>query len=169
MSRALLLTGGLATGKTAVAREVVAAAAERALRIAAIDLDWLGWATGATVGVDELIGRNLTDVAANYAQAGIVNLVLARAVLNALSLQAVREALPGWEVMVVRLEASRSTLVRRVRARDSGAELEEHLAEIDEITERAIKSAPSAPVVLNEERTLREAALEVMRLAHWID
>ncbi len=168
-SRALLLTGGLATGKTAVAREVVAAAAERALRVAAVDLDWLGWATGATLGVDELIGRNLTDVAANYAQAGIDDLVLARAVLNPLSLRAVREALPGWEVMVVRLDASRSTLVGRVRARDSGAELDEHLAEIDEITERAINTAPSAPVVLNEERTLREVALEVMRLARWID
>ena len=168
-SRALLLTGGVATGKTAVAREVVAAAAERALRVAAIDLDWLGWATGATLSVDELIGRNLTDVAANYAQAGIDDLVLARALLNPLSLQAVREALPGWEVVVVRLDASRSTLEGRVRARDSGAELDEHLAEIDEMTERALKTAPSAPVVLNEERTLREVALEVMRLARWID
>jgi len=40
-SRVLVLTGGLATGKTAVAREVVAAAAELGLFVAAIDLDWL--------------------------------------------------------------------------------------------------------------------------------
>jgi hypothetical protein len=164
----LILTGGLATGKTAVAQEVVAAAADLTLSVAAIDLDWLGWATGGTRDLDELIGRNLTDVAANYAQAGIENLVLARAVLSPSSLQSVREALPGWNVTVVRLHASRATVERRVRARDSGAELEEHLAEIDEVTARAIKTVPSAPVVLNEDRTLREVALEVMRLARWI-
>ena len=167
--RVLLLTGGLATGKTAVAREVVAAAADLSLRVAAIDLDWLGWATGGTLGVDELIGCNLTDIAANYAQASIENLVLARTVLSRSSLQRIRQALPGREVTVVRLHASRSILDRRIRARDSGAELEEHLAEMDEITERAITTVPSAAVVLNEERALREVALEVMRLAGWIE
>jgi dephospho-CoA kinase len=168
-ARTLLLTGGLATGKTAVAREVVAAAADLGLHVAAIDLDWLCWATGATLGVDELISRNLADIAENYAQAGIDDLVLARAVLSPLSLQAVSEAVPGREVMVVRLHASRATLERRIRARDSGAELEEHLAEIDELSGRAAKTVPSAPVVLNEDRALREVALEVMRLARWID
>jgi hypothetical protein len=167
--RALLLTGGLATGKTAVAREVVAAGADLGLHVAAIDLDWLGWATGATFGVDELIGVNLAGVAANYSEAGIDNLVLARAVLSPLSLQAVSDALPGWEVRVVRLHASRATLERRVRARDSGAELEEHLAAIDEVTDQATKTVPSAPVVLNQERAIREVALEVMRLARWIE
>ena len=165
----LLLTGGLATGKTAVAREVVAAAADLSLRVAAIDLDWLGWAAGATLGVDELIGRNLMAIAANYTRAGIDNLVLARAVLSPSSLQDVREALPEWDLMVVRLDASRATLERRIRARDSGAELGEHLAEIDEFTALAIKTVPSAPVVLNEERPLRDVALEVMRLARWIN
>jgi hypothetical protein len=167
--RALLLTGGLATGKTAVAREVVAAAADLGIHVAAIDLDWLGWATGATLGVDELIGRNLADVAANYAHAGIDDLVLARAVLSPLSLQTVNEALPGWVVIVVRLHASRTILEQRLRARDSGAELDEHLAEIDEVTRRATNTLSSVPVVLNEDRALREVALEVMRLARWID
>jgi len=167
--RVLLLTGGLATGKTAVAREVVAVAADLGLHVAAIDLDWLGWATGATLGIHELIGRNLADIAANYARAGIDDLVLARAVLSPVSLQGVSGSLPGREVVVVRLHASRATLERRVRARDSGAELEEHLAEIDEVNGRATKTVPSAPVVLNEDRALREVALEVMRLARWID
>ena len=167
--RALLLTGGLATGKTAVAREVVAAAADLGLHVAAIDLDWLGWATGATLGVDDLISRNLAAIAENYAQAGIDDLVLARAVLSPISLQSVSEALPGREVIVVRLHASRATVERRVRARDSGAELEEHLAEIDEVDGRTTKTVPSAPVVLNEDRAVREVALEVMRLARWID
>jgi hypothetical protein len=54
-----------------VVKEVVAIASTLGLRAAAIDLDWLGRTTGATVGVDELIARNLTAVAGTYAAAGI--------------------------------------------------------------------------------------------------
>ncbi len=165
----MLLTGGLATGKTAVAREVVAAAGDLGLGVAAIDLDWLGWVTGATVGVDEMIGRNLTHVAATYSQAGIAHLVLARAVLSPSSMDGIKDALRGWRITVVRLHASPATLEIRVRARDSGAELAEHLAALDEMTTRTIKAVPSAPVVLNEGRPLRDVALDVMRLARWID
>lgn len=68
--RAVLLTGSLASGKTAVAQEIVAVAKQLDLRAAAIDVDWLGWATGATVGLDELIARNLSAVADNYVAAG---------------------------------------------------------------------------------------------------
>lgn len=69
--RALLLTGGLATGKTVVIKEVVAIASTRGLRAAAIDLDWLSWTTGATIGVDDLIARNLRAVAGTDAAAGV--------------------------------------------------------------------------------------------------
>jgi molybdopterin-guanine dinucleotide biosynthesis protein len=49
----MLLTGGLATGKTVVVKEVVAIASTLGLRAAAIDVDWLGWATGATLELDD--------------------------------------------------------------------------------------------------------------------
>jgi hypothetical protein len=166
---ALLLTGGLATGKTAVAREVVAAGADLGLSVAAIDLDWLAWMTGATLSVNEVISRNLAQVAATFSQAGVKNLVLARAVMSPLGMDGIKEALPGWQIMVVRLHASRETLEQRLRARDSGAELAEHLAEIDEMTAGTMRTAPTAPVVLNEDRALRAVALEVMRLARWFD
>jgi hypothetical protein len=155
-------------GKTVVAQEVAAASAERGHRVAAIDLDWLAWAAGASVGVDELIGRNLASVAANYAAAGIENLVLARALVNPASLPRISEALPGWNVTVVRLEASRPTLDMRLRARDSGSELESHLAKLDDFTERTKRVSPDALVVVSEGRPLREIALEVIRIAAWI-
>ena len=152
-----------------VAQEVAAAAAERGLRVAAIDLDWLGWASGAALGLDELIGRNLAGVAANYAAAGIDKLVLARALVNPTSLPAISKAMPGWNLTVIRLEAARPALEIRLRARDSGSELESHLAKIDDFTERTRTVSPDAPVVVNEGRPLREVALEVMRIAGWID
>jgi hypothetical protein len=166
--RAVLLTGSLASGKTAVAQEMVAIAKDLGLPAAAIDLDWLSWATGATIGLDELIARNLSAVAGSYAAAGIDRLVLARAIVHSSGLPVVAGALPGWELTVIRLDAPRAALVQRIRERDSGSELREHLAELDEMTRKVIAAAPGARVVANDGRELGDVAREVMRAAGWI-
>jgi hypothetical protein len=166
--RALLLTGGVATGKTIVAKELVAIASTLGLRAAAIDLDWLGWATGATLGLDDLIARNLSAVAGSYAAAGIDHLALARAVVHQGGLQVVAGALTGWDLTVIRLAAPRAALEQRIRARDSGSELREHLSELDEMTEQVSAAAPGAHVVVNDGRDLEDVANEVMRLAGWM-
>lgn len=162
-----MLTGGLATGKTAVAKEVVAIASKLGMRAAALDLDWLGWATGAANGLDAMIARNLSAVADNYAQAGIDRLVMARALVDSSGLQSIAGALAGWELTLIRLTSPRAVVEQRLRARDSGSELREHLAEIDEMTVRVTAAAPSARVVVNDERDLGDVAREVMRLAAW--
>ena len=154
-------------GKSAVAKEVVAVASERDLGVAAIDLDWLGWTSGGSLSVDELINRNLAAVAATYAAAGIEKLVLARAIASTSKLAAIGEALAGWKLTVIRVTGPRPTVEKRIRARDSGAELEEHLGQIDEMTRRTDAAAPDAPVVVNDDGLLRDAALEVIRLAAW--
>jgi hypothetical protein len=162
--RAVLLTGPVASGKTAVAQEMVSVCEELRLAAAAIDLDWLGWSTGGFLRVNELIARNLAAVAANYAAAGIEQVVLARAYVGESSLAAIKESLPRWKLAVVSLEASRETLEERVRGRDSGAELERHLGHIAEGHRRP----HGAQAVINEGRELREVALEVMRIGAWI-
>ena len=165
--RALLLTGGLATGKTVVVKEVVAIASTVGLRAAAIDLDWLGWATGATVGLDDLIARNLTAVAGTYAEVGIDHLALARAVIHPSGLRVVAAALAGWKLTVIRLAAPRSSLEQRIRARDSGSELRDHLSELDEITEQVSAAVPDAHVIVNDGRDIEDVAKEIMRIAGW--
>jgi hypothetical protein len=163
--RAVLVTGPVASGKTAVAQEMVSICEERGLPAAAIDLDWLGWSTGGSIRPNELIARNLAAVAANYAAAGIERLVLARAYVGESNLEALKASLPGWKLAVVSLEASRETLEERVRGRDSGAELEHHLGHIAEGHQRL----HGARAVSNERgRELREVALEVMRIGAWI-
>jgi len=151
-----------------VAKEVIAIASELGLHAAAIDLDWLGWTTTTDTGVDDLIARNLTAVAGNYQAAGIDHLVLARTLVSPRGVENVAGALPGWELRVIRLAAPRSTLEQRIRARDSGAELEEHLAELDEMTQLATDAVPRAHVVINDRRDLGDVAREVMRTAGWI-
>ena len=105
--RAVLLTGPVASGKTAVAQEMVSICEEHGLAAAAIDLDWLGWSTGGSLLVGELIARNLAAVAANYAAAGIEQVVLARAYVGESNLDAIKESLPRWKLAVVSLEGDR--------------------------------------------------------------
>lgn len=150
-----------------MAQEIVAVAAKLGLRAAAIDLDWLGWATGATIGLDELIGRNLEAMAGNYEAAGIDHLVLARALVDPSGLEAIASAL-RWDLTVIRLAAPRAELERRIRARDSGSELQEHLSALDEMTEKVAAAAPGAHVIANRGRELGDVAREVMRIAGWI-
>lgn len=147
---------------------MVAIAKDLGLRAAAIDLDWLGWATGPTIGLDELIARNLSAVAGNYAAAGIDRLVLARAIVDSSGLQVIAEALRDWDLTVVRLDAPRAVLEQRIRERDSGAELRDHLAELDEMTRKVTAAVPGAPVVVNDGRELGDVARDVMRAAGWI-
>lgn len=168
IGRALLLTGALATGKTTTAKEVIAIASDVGLNAAAIDLDWLGWITPISTGVDDLIARNLASVAGNYSAAGIDHLVLARAIISAKALEAVADALTGWELSVVRLIASRLTREQRIRARDTGGELNEHLAGLDETIQRDIEATPGASTVTNDQREVSEVARDVMRAAGWM-
>jgi hypothetical protein len=152
-----------------VTKEVIAIASVVGLHAAAIDLDWLGWTTPLTGRVDDLIARNLTAIAANYAASGIDHLVLARGIVNPDGLEVVAAALPSWKLEVVRLDATTLTMEHRIRARDAGAELEEHLAQLDEMTQRVREATPTAHAVVNDQRAIGDVAREVMRAAGWID
>ncbi|WP_424536709.1 hypothetical protein ACOZ38_43770 [Sphaerisporangium viridialbum] len=157
---ALLLTGGLGSGKTTVAVAVGELLGDAPHAV--IDLDWLCWCTGAAV--HEMLTANLRAVAANFAASGVRRLVLARALLEPAHLAAVREAVPGAALTVVRLTVSERTARDRLRARDRGATLDGHLAEVADF-ERAVRSAaPENAVVHNDGRPVDEVAREVLDL-----
>jgi hypothetical protein len=80
----------------------------------------------------------------------------------------VAAALPEWKLEVVRLDATTATIERRIRARDAGAELAEHLAQLDEIAQRVREATPDVHTVVNDQRELPEVAREVMRAVGWI-
>jgi len=170
MTRAILLTGTLGAGKTAVAVEVGWLLSLRDVRVAVVDLDWLGWAhlgdEGRPGRSDELIAANLAAIWPNYAAAGIDHLVLARLLIRRSGLEGVRAALPGADLKVVRLTASPATLESRLRRRDSGRELDEHLRELAPSAEQSA-AVEADLVVENDGAPLADVAEQVLRRAGW--
>ena len=171
MTRAILITGTLGAGKTAVAVEAGRLLSLREVRVAVVDLDWLGWvhlgAEDRPGRVDELIAANLAALLPNYAAAGIEHLILARLVLRRSGLESVRAALPGADLTVVRLTASPATVEARLRRRESGRELDEHLGEFGPYAEQSA-AVPADVLVANDEAPLAEVAAEVLRAAGWL-
>lgn len=125
MTRAILVTGPVGSGKTTTLLALDELLAERGEPYALVDLDWLCWVQGAPV--EEVLAANLGAVRETYARAGVERLVLARSLVAEDELSALRSALPGVELCVVRLAVPRDVLERRIRLRDTGRELEEHL------------------------------------------
>ncbi|WP_147269093.1 hypothetical protein [Sphaerisporangium album] len=157
---ALLLTGGLGSGKTTVAIAVGELLGDTPHAV--VDLDWLCWCAGAAV--HEMLTANLRAVAATYAAAGVRRLVLARALLEPAHLDAVRRGLPGAALTVVRLTVSADTARARLRVRDRGTTLDGHLAEVEEFQRSVDQAALEDAVVHNDGRPVDDVARDVLTL-----
>jgi hypothetical protein len=95
-------------------------------------------------------------------------LLIARVIEDRKELEGYRRAVPGAEIVVVRLRASPSALQQRVRQRGEGRGLQWHL-------DRAVELAPLMDVqrvedllVETEDRTPGELARETLRLLGWL-
>jgi hypothetical protein len=166
-ARAILLTGTVGSGKT-----VVTIAIGELLKqpYALVDLDWLGWVEPARASLftqRAVLAENLRLIWPTFREAGVERLVLARYVEDRAQLDEFRAALPGVELFVVRLVASQAVIEQRLRARDSGAQLAEHLAETAEFAARGEANALEDAIVANDDRALAEVAAEVLAAAGW--
>jgi adenylylsulfate kinase len=130
--RAILVTGTVGVGKTSTLVAIGDLLAADGEPYALVDLDWLAWlrpdpASGTTV--QDVLVENLRLVTETFRRAGVARLVLARAVRSAGEVDAIRDALAVTGLTVARLVAAPAVVEGRLRARDAGAELAEHLAE----------------------------------------
>ena len=108
---------------------------------------------------DELVER----LAAFWAGTRTERLVLARFLERPEQLRSIRQALPDVDLFVVRLVAPPALIEKRLRARDEGAELEEHLAFLRAGDPSGFEDA----VVEIGNRSPREIATEVLAAAGW--
>ncbi len=136
-----------------------------------MDLDWLGWLhlRSSAITADQLIARNLAAMWPNLREAGMAYAVLARAILGREGLQALRAAVPDTDLVVVRLTASPATIEGRLRRRDSGQELEEHLRESIEMTRVMDREGMEDFAVANDDGSPGQVAQEVLQRVGWID
>ncbi len=116
-SRALLISGVYGAGKSSVLAEIANILESQGAAFAAIDLDWLGWFyVPDGIETEETMGlRNLRTVIANYAEAGVVTYVLAKAIGDEDQLTGLRSAL-AMPLTVVRLVVPRAEIVRRLES-----------------------------------------------------
>ena len=131
--KALLLVGTVGSGKTTVLLELGRCLAERGEPHALVDLDWLAWvdpSPTSELSVHGILAANLAAAVDTFRRAGVTRLVLARHVTRTEELASIKAALGGAELAVVRLEVPVAVLEARIRSRDSGRELEEHLSEL---------------------------------------
>ena len=167
---ALLLTGTVGSGKTAVATEMGLLLEEGELPSAIVDLDWLGWVHLGTAfeGVERLIAGNLAAIWPNLRSAGVRRLVLVRAIHRRDAVDGLRRALPDADVTVVRLSSSGATVKERLQRRDTGPVLEEHLRQAVVMAELMDRAALEDFKVANDGRPLREVAAEILLRAGWV-
>lgn len=170
--RAVLITGTICSGKTAVATEMGEILRESAIPNAVVDLDWLGWVhlgPEQEQPIDGLIAVNLAAILPNYRSAGVLFYLFARSIRTMEQVAALQRALGEPRLVVVRLTASHETIFARLSARDEGEVLEEHLTQAVEFATDQAEAGLADIEVSNDARPIRDVAAEVLVRLGWLD
>ncbi|MDQ3877895.1 MAG: hypothetical protein M3290_06050 [Actinomycetota bacterium] len=133
MSSGVLIAGPLGVGKTSVAIAVGDILHERGAGAAIVDLDWLGWLIGSSVSINEVIAKNLAAIWPNLRAAGAEYLILTRALENRSDAETFRAAVPDVSLVIAHVTAPLDVIHARLRRRDAGATLQEHLVQSAEM------------------------------------
>lgn len=168
----LLLTGPVGVGKSTVLYEMSSLLAAADIRHASVDFDALTechplpadddrW--GTRIGMS-----NLAAIWRNYAAAGIDRLLIARVIEDRAELAGYARAVPGAEITIVRLRASRPTLRQRIRRRGQPAGLQWHLDRAVELAEKMELQPVEDFVVDTDGRGPTDVAGEILLSAKWL-
>ena len=166
----LLLTGTVASGKTTIAYEI-AGGLPPAKAVVAIDLDQLGWAYIPDAPHETILKLRMDNLAAiwpNIRSAGLRHVVISGTVYTDETLQLVRQAVGRSQLTVVRLVSSPQLLERRLRRRDMGRRLEDHLAVMPEVERKLDQFKLEDFQVTNDERTPRDVAISILKRIGWV-
>lgn len=167
---ALIISGPVGVGKTAVAGEIGALLQARGIAHAVVDVDALT-ATFPRPADDPFGSRlamaNLRDLWRNAAAAGARNLVVARVIESRADVEAIEAAVGADPVVVCRLRAEVATLRRRVRQRERGASLTWHLDRAAALAESLERSAPANHIIDTDRINAGQAAAALVDLIKW--
>jgi adenylylsulfate kinase-like enzyme len=166
----LLLTGSIAAGKTTIAAAIGELLAP-GRAIVSVDLDQLGWAF-IPEAPDETIFKlrtdNLEAIWPNLRSAGFRHVVISGAISTTEALRQVRDAIGQSELTVVRLVTSPDLLEARLRGRDTGRLLNDHLAITPTVEHQLDESRLEDFRVTNDDAAPREVAAEILERIGWL-
>jgi dephospho-CoA kinase len=173
--RALLLTGVAGVGKSTVANAAGRVLSAAGHVTAVVDTDMLaqfGPAPGTHPAgggfYDQLKCANLAALWANFKVAG-ARFVVVAAVIDSLPVRELyAESLADCEVRLVRLTADEDTLRTRLRQRDTGHQLKQHLAGLNEHKRLSTTTAAEDFTVTND-RAAADVATEILVRVGWAD
>lgn len=167
---AILLTGTVGVGKSTVLMEIGDALDADDEPYALLDLDWLAWvqpADDAPVSVQQILVENLAHASRTFRRAGVRRFVMARAV-DAADVAGIRSALgSSVRLLVVQLTAAPQVVAQRLRGRDRGERLAEHLEQANAFAARIEPAQLGVVAVATDHGDVAAVAQEVLAAAGW--
>ncbi len=168
----ILVTGPVGVGKTTLVDEMSALLRRADIAHATVDFDQLTACHPRSPGDDvwgtQLGLANLAALWRNYSALGADRLLIARVIEDRKDLDGCRAAVPGADIVVVRLRASPATLRERVRQRGTGVGMQWHLDRAEELAASMDESPVEDVLVETEGRHQTELAREVLARMGWL-
>jgi adenylylsulfate kinase len=165
----LIITGSMGAGKSAVLAEASDILGLRLIAHAAIDLDSLGLAHLPSADhSDSVMYQNLQSISKNYESVGVTRLLLARAVEDRAELNLCCSAVEAKNLVICRLIASVETMQQRVKNRELGVLSQQFIDRVPILNGILDRARLDDFTVVNEDRSITEAAHEVLLRAGWI-
>lgn len=169
----VVINGTTGVGKSATLQAMGAVLAERRLPHALVDFDFLSlaWPAPSYDPFNLRLGlRNLTDVAANYREAGLERLAIASVVTSRADADAFLHATGSERMLVVRLRAEPRTVEARLRRRH-GTQAEWELPwflERFQVLQKELDAAAIDDVVIDvDDLSPAAVAQEVLAAVGW--
>ncbi len=167
----LIISGPVGVGKTTVGEELSEQLEAQQTPHTFIDFDQLRYnyprpeddPWGLELGL-----KNLTDVWANCAARGSLNLVISTVVEDWDFVERIASAIPDSQVKTVQLCARVATLQNRVRKRELGAGLNWHLERTVELADLLEQDGVPADFRVDADaRSITDVAAELLSLIPW--
>lgn len=161
---AIVITGPVGAGKTTTAMALAELLEHQDISCAMVDMDQLRWFHPTPQGdpFGEAVGRkHLTYMAHTWRELGIPTVILADVIENADGKHALAEALPGYDLCVVRLNVEMDMLHERLRHRETERQVAWHLNRAQELQDIMIRNDIGDLVINVSDESPEQIATEI--------
>lgn len=167
----LVISGTVGVGKSSVASEISDILISRGISHGVIDLDYLRHAFPRPPDdpFHTALGyKNLSQIAKNYRDANVTRLIIPNVVEEKTDIDKIRNAIPGADILVVRLRGKLDTIQERLKKREIGTSLRWHLHRAEELSEILEKTKTEDFIVDIDNKSINEIAQEVLSKSHYL-